>query len=137
MKTIGLIGGMSWESTIPYYRQINAFVKERLGGLHSAKIVLYSLDFHEVERMQQAADWHAAGQLLGHAARSLEYAGADCVVLCTNTMHIVAPAIESMVRIPLLHIADPTAEVIKRRESLSWDSWVRVLRWNRSSTAIG
>ena len=113
MKTIGLIGGMSWESTIPYYRQINQFVKERRGGLHSAKLILYSVDFHDIERLQEAGDWHAAGQLLGQAARSIEYAGADCVVLCTNTMHIVAPAIEAMVRVPLLHIADPTAEVIK------------------------
>jgi aspartate racemase len=113
MKTIGLIGGMSWESTIPYYRLINEFVKERLGGLHSAKLVLYSVDFHEVERLQHAGDWSGAGQLLGTAARSLELAGADCVVICTNTMHRVAPAIEAAVRIPLLHIADPTAEVIR------------------------
>ncbi len=113
MRTLGLIGGMSWESTIPYYRQINEFVKERLGGLHSAKLVLYSVDFHNVERLQHAGDWDAAGQLLAGAARSVEMAGADCVVLCTNTMHKVAPAIEAAVRIPLLHIADPTAEVIK------------------------
>ena len=113
MKTIGLIGGMSWQSTIPYYRQINEFVKERLGGLHSAKIILYSVDFFDIERLQQAGDWQAAGHLLGQIAQSLEYAGADCLVLCTNTMHIVAPAIEARIRIPLLHIADPTAEVVK------------------------
>ncbi len=113
MKTLGLIGGMSWESTIPYYKQINEFVKERLGGLHSAKLVLYSVDFHEIERLQHAGDWEAAGQLLADAARAVEDAGADCVVLCTNTMHKVAPVIEAAVRIPLLHIADPTAEVIK------------------------
>jgi aspartate racemase len=113
MKTIGLIGGMSWESTVPYYRQINEFVKERLGGLHSAKIILHSLNFYQVQLLQKAGDWHAAGQLLAAAARSLEFAGADCVVVCTNTMHKVAPAIEAAVRIPLLHIADPTAEVIK------------------------
>lgn len=113
LKTIGLLGGMSWESTIPYYRQINEFVRERLGGLHSAKVILYSVDFHDIERLQQTGDWHTAGQTLGQAARALEYAGADCVVLCTNTMHIVAPAIEAAIRIPLLHIADPTAEVIK------------------------
>ena len=113
MKIIGLIGGMSWESTIPYYRLINEFVKERLGGLHSSKLVLYSVDFHEVERLQHAGDWQGAGQLLAAAARSLAAAGADCIVLCTNTMHNVAPAIEAAVHIPLLHIADPTAEVIK------------------------
>ncbi|WP_152221329.1 aspartate/glutamate racemase family protein [Pseudomonas sp. SCB32] len=113
MKTIGLIGGMSWESTIPYYRQINQTIKERLGGLHSAKIVLYSVDFHEIERLQHAGDWDAAGLLLAGAARSLHAAGADFLVLCTNTMHKVAPAIEAAVDIPLLHIADPTAEAIR------------------------
>lgn len=113
MKTIGLIGGMSWESTIPYYRQINERIKERLGGLHSAKIALYSVDFHEIERLQHAGDWEAAGRLLADAARSLKAAGADFLVLCTNTMHKVAPAIEAAVEIPLLHIADPTAEAIR------------------------
>lgn len=114
MKTIGLIGGMSWESTIPYYRQINQTIKEQLGGLHSARIVLYSVDFHEVERMQHAGDWDGAGQLLANAARALQAAGADFLVLCTNTMHKVAAAIEAAVEIPLLHIADPTAAAIKQ-----------------------
>ena len=114
MKIIGLIGGMSWESTIPYYRQINESIKERLGGLHSAKVVLYSVDFHEVERLQHFGDWEAAGALLADAARALESAGADFLVLCTNTMHKVAPAIEAAVRIPLFHIADPTADAIKK-----------------------
>lgn len=114
MKVIGLIGGMSWESTVPYYRQINETIKERLGGLHSAKIVLYSVDFHEIERLQHAGDWDAAGQMLGDAARALESAGADFLVLCTNTMHKVASAIESAVQIPLFHIADPTANEIKQ-----------------------
>lgn len=113
MKTIGLIGGMSWESTIPYYRQINERIKEKLGGLHSAKIALYSVDFHEIERLQHAGDWDAAGRVLADAARSLKAAGADFLVLCTNTMHKVAPAIEAAVDIPLLHIADPTAEAIR------------------------
>jgi aspartate racemase len=113
MKTIGLIGGTSWESTIPYYRQINEFVKERLGGLHSAKLLLNSVDFHEVELLMRAEDWSAVGHHLANAARALELAGADCIALCSNTLHKVAPAIESQVRIPLLHIADPTAEVIK------------------------
>ncbi len=114
MKTIGLIGGMSWESTVPYYRHVNETIKEHLGGLHSAKVVLYSVDFHEVERLQHAGDWDAAGRLLADAARSLQAAGADFLVLCTNTMHKVAPAIEGAVSIPLFHIADPTAEEIKR-----------------------
>jgi aspartate racemase len=113
MKTIGLIGGMSWESTVPYYRQINETIKQSMGGLHSAKIVLYSVDFHEVEQLQRAADWEGAGVLLAHAARALESAGADFLVVCTNTMHKVAPAIEAAVRIPLLHIADPTAAAIQ------------------------
>jgi aspartate racemase len=113
MKTIGLIGGMSWESTIPYYRHINETVKQQLGGLHSAKVILFSVDFHEIERMQQALEWDAAGQLLARAAQALERAGADIVVLCTNTMHKVAPAIEAAVAIPLFHIADPTAQAIK------------------------
>ncbi len=114
MKIIGLIGGMSWESTVPYYRQINETIKDRLGGLHSAKIVLYSVDFHDVERLQHAGDWMAAGAMLSEAARSLEAAGSDFLVLCTNTMHKVVPSIEAAVTIPLLHIADPTAAEIKK-----------------------
>lgn len=114
MKTIGLIGGMSWESTVPYYSHINEAVKARLGGLHSARLVLYSVDFHDVERLQHAGDWDAAGAVLANAARSLQAAGADFLVLCTNTMHKVAAAIEDAVGIPLLHIADPTAAAIQR-----------------------
>ncbi len=112
MKTIGLIGGMSWESTVPYYRQVNEGIKARLGGLHSAKVVLYSVDFHEVERLQRDGDWDAAGELLADAARRLQAAGADLLVLCTNTMHKVAPRMEAAVPIPLLHIADATAAAI-------------------------
>jgi len=114
LKTIGLIGGMSWESTIPYYRQINQLIKEKLGGLHSAKIMLLSVDFHEIEQWQQQGDWQAAGALLASAAATLEKAQVDFLVLCTNTMHKVAPEIEAAVGIPLLHIADPTALAIKR-----------------------
>jgi aspartate racemase len=114
LKVIGLIGGMSWESTVLYYCQINEAIKERLGGLHSAKIILYSVDFHDVERLQHSGDWLAAGLLLADAARALELAGADFLVLCTNTMHKVAPAIAAAVRIPLFHIADPTAAEIKK-----------------------
>jgi aspartate racemase len=113
MKTIGLIGGMSWESTALYYRQINLAVQQRLGGLHSAKLVLLSVDFHEIEVLQRAGDWAAAGEILARAARSLEAAGADFLLLCTNTMHIVAPTISQAVNIPLLHIADPTAQAIQ------------------------
>lgn len=105
---------MSWESTVPYYRQINETIKERLGGLHSARIVLYSVDFHEIERLQHAGDWEATGSILAEAARSLQAAGADFLVLCTNTMHKVASSIEAAVRIPLFHIADPTATEIKQ-----------------------
>jgi aspartate racemase len=113
MKTIGLIGGMSWESTVPYYRTINETIRERLGGLHSAKLVLVSVDFAEVERLQHAGDWDAAGARMAESARTLERAGAEFIVLCTNTMHKVAPAIEAAVSIPLLHIADPTGDAVR------------------------
>jgi aspartate racemase len=113
MKTLGLLGGMSWESTIPYYRIINETVRGRLGGLHSARIILHSVDFAEVERLQRADDWTAAGALLAGAARSLRAAGAEGLVLCTNTMHRVAQAIEAAVDIPLLHIADATGDRVR------------------------
>ncbi|MEO8747452.1 MAG: aspartate/glutamate racemase family protein [Rhodanobacter sp.] len=113
MQTIGLIGGMSWESTATYYRLINESVRQRLGGLHSAKVILYSVDFEQVERMQVEGDWEGSGVLLGHVARALESGGADFLLLCTNTMHKVAPAIQAAVNIPFLHIADATAEAIK------------------------
>lgn len=112
MKTLGLIGGMSWESTIPYYRLINEYVKQRLGGLHSARLLLYSVDFQEIERLQHAGRWEEAGAVLAEAARCLRRGGAEALVLCTNTMHKVAPQIEAAVDVPLLHIADPTAEAI-------------------------
>ena len=112
MKTIGLLGGMSWESTVPYYQIINRSVGERLGGLHSAKIILYSVDFEDVERLQRGERWAEAGSLLSEAALALQGAGADFLVLCTNTMHRVAPDIEARVEIPLLHIADPTARAL-------------------------
>jgi aspartate racemase len=113
MTTIGLLGGMSWESTVSYYRIVNETVKAKLGGLHSAQVVLHSVDFSGVEALQRSGDWDAAGELLGRAALSVQQAGADFVVLCTNTMHKVAPAIEAAVAIPLLHIADPTGTAIK------------------------
>jgi len=113
VKTIGLLGGMSWESTVSYYQIINRAVAERLGGLHSARVILHSVDFAEIERIQRSNRWAEAGVLLSEAAGALETAGADFLVLCTNTMHRVAPEIEARVRIPLLHIADPTARALE------------------------
>jgi aspartate racemase len=110
MKTIGLIGGMSWESTATYYRIINELVRERLGGLHSARICLCSLDFAEIAAQQARGDWDAMADLLGGAAAHLEAAGADCVLICTNTMHKLAGAVQARIGIPLLHIADAAAE---------------------------
>ena len=114
MKTIGLIGGMSWESTVPYYRIINEEVKNRLGGLHSAKIILYSVEFDEIERCQSSGDWEKSGDILGQAAQGLEAAGADFLLICTNTMHKVAPQVASMVHIPIVHIADATADELEK-----------------------
>jgi aspartate racemase len=113
MKTIGLVGGMSWQSTLPYYRIINERIAEHLGGLHSAECVLYSVDFAEIEELQSTGDWVAAGRRMAEAAEALERAGADFLVLCTNTMHKVADAIEAAAQIPLLHIADATGERIR------------------------
>ena len=110
MKTIGLIGGMSWESTVSYYQIINEEVKRRLGGLHSAKVILYSVEFDEIEKCQSDGDWKKSGDILGKAAKSLEAAGADFILICTNTMHKVVPQIESMIQIPIIHIADATAQ---------------------------
>lgn len=114
MKTIGLIGGMSWESTALYYRLINERVRERLGGLHSARIILYSVDFEPIERLQAAGRWDQAGAMLADTARALAAAGADCVVLCTNTMHKVAPVIEATTDLAFLHIADATGAAVRR-----------------------
>jgi aspartate racemase len=113
MKTLGLIGGMSWESTVPYYRLINETIKARLGGLHSARLVLYSVDFDEIAQLQHAGDWDAAGRVLADAARRLEAAGANALVICANTMHKVAPAIEAVVNIPVLHVVDAVADDIR------------------------
>ena len=113
MKTIGLLGGMSWESTELYYRWINEGIKRRLGGLHSAKIVLVSVDFHEIEQLQHAGDWQEAGAELAVAARQVEVAGADFLLICTNTMHKVVADIERVIDIPVLHLADATAERIR------------------------
>ena len=116
MKTIGLLGGMSWESTIPYYRLINEGVKQRLGGLHSAQILLHSVYFHEIEVCQSSGDWQRAGEILTQAATGLQQAGAQGIVLCTNTMHKVAEAIESACDVPFLHIADATGRAIQKQQ---------------------
>ncbi|WP_336851917.1 aspartate/glutamate racemase [Pseudescherichia vulneris] len=114
MKTIGLLGGMSWESTIPYYRLINEGIKARLGGLHSASLLLHSVDFHDIEACQSSGDWDKAGEILASAAAGLERAGAEGIVLCTNTMHKVASQIEDRCSVPFLHIADATARAIQK-----------------------
>jgi aspartate racemase len=116
MKTIGLIGGMSWESTALYYRSLNLAIARRLGGFHSARVILFSVDFHEIELFQQRGEWDQAAVHLREAAQSLERAGADFLVLCTNTMHKVADAITDGLDISLLHIADATSNVIKRAD---------------------
>ncbi|OJD82823.1 aspartate racemase [Bacillus cereus] len=116
MKTIGLIGGMSWESTSEYYRIINEEIKERLGGLHSAKCLINSVDFEEIERCQSSGDWDGAGEILGNAAYSLQKGGADFIIICTNTMHKVVEKIKEKIDIPVLHIADATAKEIKRKD---------------------
>lgn len=115
MKTIGLIGGMSWESTVTYYQLINEAVKQALGGLHSAKILLYSVDFAEIEEYQAKGLWAESAEVLAQAAENLEKAGADFLLICTNTMHKVAPQVQSRVSIPLIHIAEATAEVLKQQ----------------------
>ena len=112
MRTIGLIGGMSWESTVTYYQLINEAVHQRLGGLHSAKIVLWSVEFDEIEKCQSSGNWSKSAEILSNAARGLEMAGADVVLICTNTMHKVADEVAQAVNIPLLHIADATADAL-------------------------
>jgi len=114
MKTIGLLGGMSWESTLEYYRAINQGVKKRLGVLHSAKIAMFSVDFEPIEQLQRAGDWQKTAKILSGAAKNIQAAGADFMLICTNTMHKVAPQIEASIQIPLLHIADATAKKLVR-----------------------
>jgi len=112
MKTLGLIGGMSWESTAHYYSRLNELVADRLGGLHSAQLVLWSVEFDEIARMQHEGDWDGAGAVLAEAAVNLENAGAEALLICANTMHKVAPAVQQATRIPLLHLADVTADAL-------------------------
>ncbi len=116
MKTLGLLGGMSFESTITYYKIINEVVKEKLGGLHSAKILLYSVNFAEIEQCQAQGHWDESASILSNAARKLEKAGADIILICTNTMHKVAPQIQNSISIPLLHIADATAKTLQQHD---------------------
>lgn len=116
MKTIGLIGGMSWESTITYYQVINTVIKERLGGLHSSKCILYSVDFQEIEECQSSGNWEKSAKILADAAIKLQESGADFIVICTNTMHKVSDKIQESIHIPLLHIADVTATVLREKE---------------------
>lgn len=113
MKTIGLIGGMSWESTVTYYQNINQTIHEQLGGFHSAKILLYSVDFHEIEELMSKNEWDKSAELLAAAAINLEKAGADFILICTNTLHKVAPQVQAKLSVPILHIAEATAEVLK------------------------
>jgi len=115
MKTIGLLGGMSWESTVGYYQAINQGVKESLGGLHSAKVAMVSVDFSEIEKLQHRGDWEGTAKILSEAAMNVQLAGADFLLICTNTMHKVAPQIEKAINIPLLHIADATAEALVKK----------------------
>ena len=115
MKTIGLIGGMSWESTVTYYQVINETIKKQLGGLHSAKCILYSVDFDEIEKYQTRGEWDKSADVLSEAAQALERAGADYIVICTNTMHKVVPEIGRRIHIPILHIADMTAVQLKKQ----------------------
>ncbi len=115
MKTIGIIGGMSWESTATYYRIINRVVYERLGGLNSARVLLYSFNFDQISQLQKTGKWEEAGEELADAGRKLEKAGADFLVIATNTMHKVAETVERSVEVPLLHIADPTAEAVRSK----------------------
>jgi aspartate racemase len=115
MKTIGLIGGMSWESSIEYYRMINESVREKLGGLHSARVVMFSFDFDEIVRLQKADNWDRATELLSQAARALETAGADVILICTNTMHKIAADVKESTSIPLLHIASATGVQVQKQ----------------------
>ena len=115
MKTIGLIGGMSWESTVTYYQTINTVIKEKLGGLHSSKCLLYSVDFQEIEECQSTGDWEKSADILCDIAKRLEAAGADFIIICTNTMHKVADKVSEAISIPLLHVAEATAQELRDR----------------------
>jgi aspartate racemase len=117
MKTIGLLGGMSWESTVTYYQVLNRLARERLGGLHSARLLLWSFDFAEIEALQADGDWDGATAMMIDAARCLERGGAECLIICTNTMHLMAPQVQAAVDLPLIHIADATAQAVRASTS--------------------
>ena len=135
MKRIGLLGGMSWESSAVYYRLINEEVRSRLGGLHSADCLLRSVDFAEIEELQREAHWDDAGRRLAAEAQGLANAGAELIVLCTNTMHKVADTIERAIEVPLVHIADTTADAIRAAASTRSACWRPPTRWSRTSTS--
>lgn len=137
MKTLGLIGGMSWQLTAIYYRLLNEIVRERLGGLHSAELLLYSFDFAAIAAHQSAGDWDAAARLLADVARRLEGAGAEGLLICTNTMHRMADEVQAAVSIPLIHIADATAGTMKRAGRRSRRCSPPPSPWNRISTRAG
>ena len=137
MKTIWLIGGMSWESSIEYYRIINETAKEKLGGLHSAKSLMVTVDFAEIEKLQHADRWDETGQILVKSAQDLERGGADFIVLCTNTMHKLADQIIANVNIPFLHIADATAEKLLQRGLNASACLARALRWSMIFIKVG
>ncbi len=132
MKTIGLLGGMSWESTLSYYKLINEGVKEALGGLNSAKICMYSVNFSEIEKLQHQGKWEETASILSDAASSIEKGGADFILICTNTMHKVAPQIEASINIPILHIADATAELLREKGFKRSDSLVLNSQWSKT-----
>lgn len=137
MQTIGLIGGMSWESTALYYKLINERVRDRMGKLHSAPLLMYSYDFQEIKEMQYAGRWDEAAASLAEVARRLEGAGARAIVLCTNTMHKLAPDIVSRVTIPFIHIGDATAERIRAKGTGGSDCSAPSSRWRKSFTPAG
>jgi aspartate racemase len=137
MRTIGLIGGLSWESTALYYRQLNELARERLGGLHSAEILMWSFDFAEVEALQAAGDWAGATRLMVGAARRLKAGGAGLLVICSNTMHRMADEVEAAAGLPLLHIADATGTALRAAGVRRPRCWRRATRWSRSSTSGG
>ena len=134
MKTIGLIGGLSWESSAEYYRIINQAARRRLGGLHSADCLMVSFDFAEIEALQAAGDWEAATARMMGAAEGLARGGAECIVICSNTMHRMAAEIEAAVSLPLIHIADATAEPILAADTGAWRCWARASLWSRAFT---
>jgi aspartate racemase len=133
-RVIGMLGGMSWESTAQYYRLANELVRRRLGGLHSARCLVASVDFADIEALQVSGQWDRAGEMLGDVASGLQAGGAELLVICTNTMHKVADQIEAAIDIPLLHLADTTASAVRRAGLTTVGCWAPPSPWNRPST---